>query len=223
MASEPDMMAAELALGLLEGDERAQALRRAVADPGFAREVEWWRGKFALMLAEYTPVAAPAGLIDDVGKPPRREASRALRFALPAGLAAIAAVLLVMILRPDTSVPPVVERPAAGALLASLRPTDERAEPISAIVDRDAGQVQVVATALAPAGKVAQLWIIRDGTPRSLGLLSATGTTRLALPAQERPALKAGLVLAISIEPPGGSPLATPTGPVVATGPLVAL
>ncbi|MGT2515621.1 anti-sigma factor [Sphingomonas panni] len=219
MTTEPDMMAAELALGLLEGDERAQALRRTLSDPEFAREVEWWREKFALMFAEYDSVPAPSGLIDNIGRKPRRT----FRFALPAGMAAVAAVLLVMVLQPDGIVPPAGNEPSSGSLSAALQPTDAQTAPISAVVDRDAGQVRVAASALAPAGKVAQLWIIRDGVPRSVGLLSATGATRLALPAAERAALRPGLVVAISIEPPGGSPKVTPTGPVVATGPLVVI
>ncbi|WP_156347767.1 MULTISPECIES: anti-sigma factor [unclassified Sphingomonas] len=223
MTIEPDMTAAELALGLLEGDERAQALRRMLSEPEFAREVEWWRAKFALMFPEYGSEPAPAGLTDTIGDAPDIKPQRMFRFALPAGLAAIAAVLLVMVLQPDRSMPPAGSGPSSGSLLAALQPTDAQTAPISAVVDREAGQVRLAATAVAPVGKVAQLWIIRDGVPRSIGLLAVTGATRLALPAAERAALRPGLVMAISIEPPGGSPKETPTGPVVATGPLVVI
>ncbi len=222
MTTEPDMMAAELALGLLEGDERAQALRRMLSEPEFAREVEWWRAKFALMFPEYGSVTAPVGLIDNIGNAPDKS-RRIFRFALPAGLAAVAAVLLVMVLQPDRGVSPAGSGPPSASLLAALQPTDAQIAPISAVVDREAGQIRLAATAVAPAGKVAQLWIIRDGVPRSIGLLAATGATRLALPAVERAALRPGLVMAISIEPLGGSPKETPTGPVVATGPLVVI
>ena len=34
--------------------------------------------------------------------------------------------------------------------------------------------------------------------------------------------LQAGAMLAVSLEPPGGSPTGQPTGPVVSTGKLVA-
>ena len=40
---EADLLAAELALGLLDGDERAAALRRHMADPAFRARVEQWR------------------------------------------------------------------------------------------------------------------------------------------------------------------------------------
>nr|WP_277924065.1 anti-sigma factor [Sphingomonas hankookensis] len=217
-------MAGELALGLLEGDERAQALRRTLSDPDFARAVEWWRVRFADLLVEYRPVAAPAGLIDDIGVPTAPKTRGGLRLVVSSALAAAAAAVLVMVLRPaETVLPPPIDRATTVTLLAALQPSDGTGTPISAVVDGGAGQVRVVATGIAPAGKAAQLWVIRDGVPRSLGLLSGSGTTRLALPPTERAALQPGLVLAISIEPPGGSPKATPTGPVVASGPLTAI
>ncbi len=223
MTPEDQALAGELALGLLDGEERAQALRRTLSDPDFAREVEWWRAHFATMLAEVRPVPAPQGLIDDIGAPSLPKPRNRLRLVVPAALTAVAAAALFMILRPTPTVLPPVDRSPAVTLLAALQSSDGAGTPISAIVDRGAGQIRVVATGIAPAGKAAQLWVIRDGVPRSLGLLSDTGTTRLALPATEREALQAGLVLAISIEPPGGSPQATPTGPVVASGPLTAI
>lgn len=223
MTPEDQALAGELALGLLDGEERAQALRRTLSDPDFAREVEWWRAHFATMLAEVRPVPAPQGLIDNIGAPSLPKPRNRLRLVVPAALTAVAAAALFLILRPTSTVLPPVDRSPAVTLLAALQSSDGAGTPISAIVDRGAGQIRVVATGIAPAGKAAQLWVIRDGVPRSLGLLSDTGTTRLALPATEREALQAGLVLAISIEPPGGSPQATPTGPVVASGPLTAI
>ena len=50
--SGPDMTAAELALGVLDGEERAAALRRVLADPVFAREVERWRRYLAALFAD---------------------------------------------------------------------------------------------------------------------------------------------------------------------------
>ena len=223
MTPEDHALAGELALGLLDGEERAQALRRTLSDPDFAREVEWWRAQFATMLAEVRPVPAPAGLIDDIGAPTAAKSRAGLWLFVPAALTAVAAAALVMVLRPAPTVLPPVDRSPAVTLLAALQSSDGAGTPISAIVDRGAGQIRVVATGIAPRGKAAQLWVIRDGVPHSLGLLSGSGTTRLALPSTEREALQAGLVLAISIEPPGGSPQATPTGPVIASGPLTAI
>lgn len=223
MTPDDHALAGELALGLLDADERAQALRRTLSDPDFAREVEWWRARFAILLAEVPPVPAPAGLIDDIGVPAAAGVRRGRWWIVPATLTAVAAAALVMVMRPTAIVAPPVNRPQTATLLAALAPTEGKGTPISAIVERDAGRIRVVAIDIAPSGKTAQLWVIRDGVPHSLGLLSGSGTTSLAVPDRERTALQAGLVLAISIEPPGGSPNTTPTGPVVASGQLTAI
>jgi anti-sigma-K factor RskA len=66
------------------------------------------------------------------------------------------------------------------------------------------------------AGHALQLWLLRDGSgrPRSLGRL-ATGDSVTVLPLSER--IDSGDVLAVSEEPPGGSPGSGPSGPVIVT------
>jgi anti-sigma-K factor RskA len=70
--------------------------------------------------------------------------------------------------------------------------------------------------------RVLELWSVPpQGAPRSLGLIKADGVTVL-----DRRRLPAGLrsggtaALAVSVEPPGGSPTGAPTGPVVFAGQL---
>jgi anti-sigma-K factor RskA len=66
---------------------------------------------------------------------------------------------------------------------------------------------------------VFELWGIAGPTahPVPLGVIPSGGTLRLAkLPRN----IGAGATLAISIEPPGGSPTGLPTGPVVFMGTL---
>lgn len=219
---DPGMTAAELALGLLDGDERAAALRRMLAEPAFAREVDWWRDRLAGLFDEYRPVTPPGGLFDRLNQPPPAPRARARTawpiLALAGALAA--AVALFVVARP-APVPPL---PAAARphtmMLAALAPTDKAATPVSAMVDMDSGEVRVAANELAPVGKSAQLWMIKDGVPHSIGLLHRGAATRVTMPGDERAALGAGVVLAVSIEPAGGSPKPTPTGPVVASGAL---
>ena len=64
--AEPDTDAAELALGVLDGAERAGALRRMIGEPDFAREVERWRDHFALLFAGVAEVRAPDGLFEKI-------------------------------------------------------------------------------------------------------------------------------------------------------------
>ena len=47
---EQDLLAAELALGLLDGTERAEALRLCLSDPAFARAVDAWSIRLSPLL-----------------------------------------------------------------------------------------------------------------------------------------------------------------------------
>lgn len=216
---DPDVIAAEFALGLLEGTERSAAIRRSLSDPQFAREVEWWRHRFQAMLDEYSPVAAPALQIDRIIPPPvvKRSGFR-WAFVPLAGIIAASVALLLTQSR-LTVEPPTVAQPQQ-IMLTVLVPADKNGAPFAASIDLNSREVRVVAVDLAPVGKDAQLWIIRDGVPHSIGLLERTGSTRLTLPGAERAVLQANEVLAVSIEPPGGSSKPIPTGPVVASGSL---
>ncbi|MEO7853013.1 MAG: anti-sigma factor [Rubrivivax sp.] len=71
-------------------------------------------------------------------------------------------------------------------------------------------------------GRVLELWSVPpDGAPRSLGLISADGSTVLSRDKLPATLLKGGTqALAVSVEPPGGSTTGAPTGPVVYAGKL---
>ena len=56
-----------------------------------------------------------------------------------------------------------------------------------------------------------------------MGLVDPTKPATMPMPPQFKALAKAQVTLAISIEPPGGSPTGLPTGPVVATGKFVAV
>lgn len=69
--------------------------------------------------------------------------------------------------------------------------------------------------------KSLELWVLpKEGAPRSLGLVAnAMGDTRIEVPYSD-PRLVGATALAISMEPPGGSPTKQPTGPVLCSGPI---
>ena len=74
------------------------------------------------------------------------------------------------------------------------------------------------------ATRVPELWLIPpDGKPRPVGLLRADQTVTLTLPADLAALARKDTVLAVSLEPPGGSTTVLPTGPVIATGKLTSL
>ena len=68
-------------------------------------------------------------------------------------------------------------------------------------------------------GKSLELWVLpKGGAPRSLGLVSnVPGDTMIRIPSTD-PRLRDASALAVSLEPPGGSPTKLPTGPVLGSG-----
>jgi anti-sigma-K factor RskA len=224
MASDdlPDMTAAELALGLLDGSERAAALRRLASEPGFADEVERWRDWLGALFASWPAVTAPDAVATRVEA--SLDAQRGVTKAANdnAGGVLLLAVTTLQMLRPAPApirIPVRVPVAAPAPLLAAIVPTGKGA-PIAAAYDPASATVRIAGGVDVPAGRSAQLWAIRGSdAPRSLGVIPA-GPVQLTVPAAVRPALVAETVLAISIEPTGGSPTGLPTGPVVAAGKL---
>jgi anti-sigma-K factor RskA len=71
------------------------------------------------------------------------------------------------------------------------------------------------------AGKSLELWAVpRQGGPKSLGLLDAEQAT-LTLAGSADRTLGEVPLLAVSLEPRGGSRTGAPTGPVLYSGPCV--
>ncbi len=71
--------------------------------------------------------------------------------------------------------------------------------------------------------RVLELWAVPpQGTPRSLGLISTNGVTVVPRDKLPKRVLESAntSALAVSVEPPGGSPTGAPTGPVVFAGKL---
>jgi len=221
-----DMTAAELALGVLDGRDRADALRRLLSDPAFAHEVAEWRARLDglfLTLPSVEPGSAVdrrvlAGIRDPA--PPKGVGAGRWKAATALSTAAAAALLGVLILRPtQPPAPPaplparVVERP----LVAVIAP--QKGEPFSALYDRASGEVRLTGAVVVPRGRAAELWAIgADGVPQALGLIADDTGRGVRV---RSVTVRAGTTLAISIEPEGGSPGPLPTGPVVATGKLV--
>ncbi len=232
----PDMAAAELALGLLDGEERAQALRRVLAEHGFAQEVERWRRHLAQLFDLWPAITPPPGVLERVewtidGPAAMQVETRAGRrwfWPVAAALSSVAAaaLLLVIVLHPFDHGAPPQARPTAPAaapetiLVASIDPV-EKGLPVTAVYDPAAATLRLTAAPLGDAKRSAELWVIAgDGVPHSLGLLHDAGVTALTVAPANRARLAAGATLAVSLEPVGGSPTGLPTGPVVAKGAL---
>ena len=85
-------------------------------------------------------------------------------------------------------------------------------------------KVQPLELAAVQAGRSLELWAIPvEGKPVSLGLIPSDGDGRITLGQSQQQLLKVPVVLAVSLEPQGGSPTGQPTGPVLYQGPLASL
>ncbi|MFQ3665379.1 MAG: anti-sigma factor [Sphingomonadaceae bacterium] len=239
-----EALAMEWALGLLEGAARRDAEERRARDPAFAALCARWQADLAPMSEAVAPVAPSEALWGRIaaeitaGEPLARPVTAAPAAApgdvraqggileslwlwrgATAALAALSVALLVT--RPDAAEPVAPALPA-GALLAATLAGEGGEALVTASLDTGRRSV-VLAPVERPelAGRVPELWLIpEDGTPRSLGLIDLGGTQRLEVPATILELVAAGAVLAVSLEPAGGSPTGLPTGPVVATGRL---
>jgi anti-sigma-K factor RskA len=233
MSAEDDMLAAELALGVLEGDERGEALRRQLADPAFAAEVEIWRERFARMFAEW-PEAVPA---DDVEGRVMGElmgaandpapSRRGWAWATGAITLVAACLVLALALRPEriVTIPAPAPTAAMARMVAALAPTPDGddVKPFAASYDPNTGEVRLAGGVDVAAGRSAELWVIaKDQPPHSLGVF-AGDQARVTIGGANLARMAPGSTLAVSIEPEGGSPTGAPTGPVVATGVLSAV
>jgi anti-sigma-K factor RskA len=216
-------LAAEYVLGTLRGRARERFERLARTDRALTDAVRTWEERLLPLAEQLPPIAPPARVWAAIlarirGAPAARAALwstlglwRALAFASLATVVVLAAVLL-------KSAPELPQ----GALVVVLAGND--AKPVLvASADRLSRYLSVkpVARVELAADRTLELWMLPDGAnPRSLGLISATGVARVALPAPADEALRNIPALAVSLEPRGGSPTGLPTGPVLYSGPV---
>ncbi len=134
----------------------------------------------------------------------RRQVWRWRTVAAGAGLLAAGLALFVAVgLRPKQDVGRYLAVVQGGGALPAL----------IVRVDTRTGTAQVRPVgAEAPAGRNLELWYVGAEGPKPLGLVGA-GPSRVTLPQGTSP----DGVIAVSVEPTGGSPTGQPTGPVVYT------
>lgn len=224
-----DGLAAEYVLGTLDAEERAEAERLIAADPQFAAEVSTWESRLAPLALTAESAEPPAEMlgrilerIDDVRPSDSSTVVRLNRRVriwqtTTAAAAALAAALALAIVFADR--PPELQERYVAALQA-----DGETPAFVAIVDLAQGTIsvrQVGAEAPEP-GRSYELWAVGGGReqPQSLGVVDAAARVPIMLLNGERGSL-GQTMLAVSLEPEGGSPTGQPTGPVLFTGQLV--
>ena len=222
-----DRLAASYAAGTLRGPARRRFEALLPAHPALRAATREWQERLMPLTAGLPPEAPPArvwqriearldGTVATAPVPRIPLGSRLAFWRGLAGFASIAALSLAVLLASPASVqPPIL------VVLSSTAPGAGGTVPASfvasisgdgrAVVTRPLTQV-----ALQP-DRALELWAAAGtGAPRSLGLISANGASVV-----RKAVLPPGTDhLAVSLEPPGGSPTGAPTGPVLYVGKL---
>jgi anti-sigma-K factor RskA len=229
---DPDMLAGEYVLGTLEPHIRDAFQVRLAMDRSLQARVAAWEVRLAPLADAVAPleptpdvwrrisaqIARGDATVPAAGRRPRTPIRPSLWQSVGfwrgwAATATVAAASLAawLILAPE---PP--------RLVAVLGAPGEPSWLLTA--SADAGELQARVVGPLEVGPLAhELWLVpADAEPISLGVLAPDGTTVRPLPDLARPLLVPGAVVAVSLEPVGGSPIGQPTGPILYTGRLIA-
>lgn len=221
-----DALAAAFVAGTLRGPARRRFESLLPSHPALQRAVQGWQGRLMPLTAALGPVAPSATVWQRIEEriwpapvvQPWWQKLSLWRSLSGAALAAVVGLAVLVATPPPAQAPVVV-------VLQSLPGQGGQPGLAGGIVASFSGDGRaLVARPLMPvslqADRVLELWWAKaEGPPKSLGLMKADGSTVLS-----RGQLPGGLKgsgldhMAVSIEPPGGSPTGQPTGPVVFYG-----
>jgi anti-sigma-K factor RskA len=221
-------LAAEYVLGVLDARQRRAFELRLQSEPALAAEVAFWEQRLGVLAAEAKPVAPPPQVwtrIESAVAKGNATASTNLwqnlafwRFAAIGSAAVAVASLAALVF--------VGRVPAPGRMLvAKLDLSSGGQAGFVAAIDPSRTGLTIVPASVANVNqRVLELWLIAPGDkPRSLGLIEPGRPIHINLPADLTQRIAADATLAVSVEPPGGSPTGQPTGPVIAGGKLTNL
>lgn len=186
------------------------------------------------------PVVVPPAANDATGRVVKFERKtgvwRSFALASSAIAASLLAIVGIQLYQPDLL--PAAMRPKPRTEIVRVTPPAAPA-PVQyvAVLEKDGGApafimsvdatrkkftTRAVAAAEVP-GKSYELWIVSDKLPkpRSLGVIGTKDYTTSVTLAAYDPDLVNKATYAVTIEPPGGSPTGSATGPIVFTGKLI--
>lgn len=227
-----EIVAGEYVLGVLSDAQRREVAARIARDPDFAARVRRWENDLAAFNVDYEPVNPPRSVYAAIERRVFPHGETALPVPAGGGLwnslvfwRGLTLASFVVVAGMAATVVYLGQAPKAGRpLVADLTAKDS---PLGLVASYDRGNgtlklTPVAAKAAQP--KSLELWMINGKqAPVSLGLVPQNGQGEIVLPKDKRDSFGAGTVLAISLEPQGGSPTGQPTGPVIAAGPARSL
>jgi anti-sigma-K factor RskA len=222
--ADPDLMeslAAQFVLGTLQGPARRRFANLCETHPAARRAMQLWEDRLLTMSADAIAIR-PSDLVWpriqrrlsalEAAAPVRRRATKWWVVAAAASLVAVVFMLNKRVLRPPTAY--------TVAVLAQ-----EETHPLWMIersADRGTLMLKSLSAAAYPSPRDYELWALPrgGGAPVSLGLLPAKGEVARILSGAQLAALAGSDKMAVSVEPVGGSPTGSPTGPVIIVVPI---
>jgi len=224
-----DRLGAEYVAGTLRGPARRRFEALLVAHPALRASVRDWQDRLMPLSASLAPVAPPPRVWQRIEarigfRPPAAAAPRwwaqLAVWRVLAGAATAATLALALVV----ATPPPAQAPIVVVLSATTAPAGGPAggvAPASFVASISADGRAMVTRPLTEVSvqpdRALELWAVPpSGAPRSLGLISASGATVV----RQGKVLKDTAALAVSLEPPTGSPTGLPTGPVLYVGKL---
>ena len=226
---ERDALAAELALGLLEGQTRADALRLSLSDPAFAAQVAAWEAKLAPLHDEWAdaqPGAAVwSGIERQLADAPTDKVTaiemRLRRWRAGALLSgAVAAALAFVLITQPVPTP----TPAAPQLAVARIESDAAGPLVLARYNQSNGLMQLRIHGFEPGALAPELWVIPEGgAPVSLGQIGHAGEAEMTMPPPHRLLMTEGATLAITMEPVSKTPHPAPSSVAVASGKIITI
>lgn len=232
---------AEYVLGVLDAEQRREVERQLREDPQLAATVAAWEKRLA-PLAEDIAAVQPAPyvwprILSELGlagrtATPDPTPSRApglwnnlrLWHWIGIGASAVAvASLVLLVTRMGPTPSPTPSPQVASTILAAKIERNNGVAGWTATLDVTHHRLVLVPTApqAIASDRSTQLWLIPPGhKPISLGVFAPDKAVNLPLSPALASQLNAKALLAVSVEPLGGSPTGQPTGPVIAKGAL---
>ncbi len=217
-----EVIAGEYVLGVLSSDDRRKVEARMVLDSNFAAMVNRWQTNLSSFDNAYEPVrpapkvykAIERRLFDQPAPAETTSLWNSLAFWRLLTGVAVAGLAAIAILESGAWT-----SPAPPAVLAELS-GEGAAIALFARYDAASGKLAVTPVAARePEPRSLEVWMIEDGgAPKSLGVLPQSGEGEILISPDVAHKLGAGVTLAVSVEPAGGSKTGAPTGAVVAAG-----
>jgi anti-sigma-K factor RskA len=217
----------EFALGLLDADEHARMAARIAADPALRAELRMWRLRLAALDGDYAEQQAPrAALLRAEARlfrqprPPGLWNRLSFWRSLAAGGVAVAVAAIGFNLMQPAQLDP---EELAFQLVAAIEAQEGSGVSFVALYDPATGMLRLTSLSGEPMpDRDFELWAIHDTQPPvSMGVVPMDARAEIEMP-DDMPFTER-TVLAVSIEPRGGSPTGEPTGPVVAMGKATAI